>query len=164
MLLQVVLLAAVFVGVHAWQTRGLLPARERIVAPAAVLRDLDGREWRLPQDLHGRPAVVYFFAPWCGVCAASSPQLRWFQRLRGDDVAVILVGLDWQDVAELQEYRVEHALSHLPILVGDADLGAAYRVPGYPTYYVLDAQGRVARRDFGVSTLPGLWLRSIGLD
>lgn len=112
--------------------------------------------------LLGRPTVVYFFAPWCGVCAASSPQLRWFHHWRGDDVRVVMIGLDWSDPRELRDYATKHRLP-FPVLLGDATAGAAYRIRGYPTYYVIDVQGRVARRDFGVTTAVGLWLRTAGL-
>ena len=106
--------------------------------------------------------MVYFFAPWCGVCAASSPQLRWFHRWRGDDVQVLLVGLDWSTIAELRDYATRHALP-MPVLIGDPATGAAFRVRGYPTYYVLDSEGRVAARDIGLTTVVGLWIRTIGL-
>jgi hypothetical protein len=79
-------------------------------------------------------------APWCGVCAASSPPLRWFDRWTGGEVQVVLVGLDWSSPQELADYRIR----------------------GYPTYYVLDADGRIAGRDFGYTTAPGLWLRTRG--
>jgi peroxiredoxin len=148
-------------GVQAWRARGLLPADERTPMPAFALADLQGNPWT-PASLHGTPTVLYFFAPWCGVCAASAPQLRWFHRWRGADVQVVLVGLDWSSVQELHEYAARHRLT-MPILVGTPDTGAAYRVPGYPTYYVVDRQGRVARRDFGVTTVPGLWFRTLGL-
>ena len=106
--------------------------------------------------------MIYFFAPWCGVCAASSPQLRWFHRWRGDDVQVLLVGLDWSAPQELHDYAQRHELT-MPVLIGDRATGAAYRIQGYPTYYVIDAEGRVARRDTGLSTVAGLWLRTVGL-
>jgi hypothetical protein len=51
----------------------------------------------------------------------------------------------------------------MPVLAGDAATGAAYRVHGYPTYYVIDAQGRIARRDTGFTTVAGLWFRTLGL-
>jgi hypothetical protein len=51
----------------------------------------------------------------------------------------------------------------MPVLLGDRATGAAYRIQGYPTYYVIDAEGRVARRDTGLSTVAGLWLRTLGL-
>jgi len=147
---------------YSWQSRDLLPADQRTQAPAFDLVDIDGQRWRT-SDLLGKPAVLYFFAPWCGVCAASSPQLRWFARWRGDEVAVVMIGLDWQDADELRAYATRHRLQ-VPVLVGDPATGAAYRVRGYPTYYVIDAQGRVARRDFGFSSAPGLWLRTLGLQ
>jgi hypothetical protein len=49
------------------------------------------------------------------------------------------------------------------MLAGEAQTAADYRVRGYPTYYVLDRSGRVAGRDFGYTTAPGLWLRTRGL-
>lgn len=159
--IELLLVILVVGGLQAWRARDLLPADERTVAPPFELEDLDGRAWSLEQ-LRGKPAVIYFFAPWCGVCAASSPQLRWFQRWRGGEVSVLLIGLDYASPGELQEYARDHGLD-VPVLAGRPDTGVAYRVRGYPTYYVLDAQGRIAARDMGYTTAPGLWFRTLGL-
>ena len=161
LVLEIGIFVVIVAGVQAWRAHDLLPADERTAAPAFHLSDLDGRQWS-SADLVGRPTVVYFFAPWCGVCAASSPQLRWFHRWRGDDVQVLLVGLDWSTIAELRDYATRHALP-MPVLIGDPATGAAFRVRGYPTYYVLDSEGRVAARDIGLTTVVGLWIRTIGL-
>jgi peroxiredoxin len=158
---EVLLFVVIVGGIYAWRTRDLLPAGDRVPAPAFELTDLQGRPWSL-DALEGKPAVLYFFAPWCGVCAASSPQLRWFDRWQGDDVQVVLVGLDWSSPAELAEYAARHELQ-LPVLAAGPQTAADYRIRGYPTYYVLDAEGRVAGRDFGYTTAPGLWLRTRGL-
>jgi peroxiredoxin len=159
--LEALLVVVIVVGVQAWRARDLLPADQRTLAPDFTLADLHGGTWSTA-ELRGKPAVIYFFAPWCGVCAASSPQLRWFHRWRGDDVQVLLVGLDWSAPQELHDYAQRHGLT-MPVLVGDPATGAAYRIQGYPTYYVIDAEGRVARRDTGLSTVAGLWLRTLGL-
>ena len=160
-LAEVLLFVVIVGGIYAWRTRDLLPAGDRVPAPAFELTDLQGRPWSL-DALEGKPAVLYFFAPWCGVCAASSPQLRWFDRWRGEEVQVVLVGLDWSSPAELAEYAARHELQ-LPVLAAGPQTAADYRIRGYPTYYVLDAEGRVAGRDFGYTTAPGLWLRTRGL-
>jgi peroxiredoxin len=160
-LAEVLLFVAIVGGIYAWRTRDLLPAGDRDVAPAFELTDLEGRQWSL-DALEGKPAVLYFFAPWCGVCAASSPQLRWFDRWKGDEVQVVLVGLDWSSQAELSAYAARHELG-LPVLAAGPQTALDYRIRGYPTYYVLDAEGRVAGRDFGYTTAPGLWLRTRGL-
>jgi len=160
--LAALLLFVVIVGsIYTWRMRDLLPADERTATPRFDLVDLDGRRWT-PEALNGKPAVLYFFAPWCGVCAASAPQLRWFDRWVGDDVQVLLVGLDWSADTELVEYARKHGLT-VPVLTGDAETAANYRIRGYPTYYVVDSAGRIAGRDFGYTTAPGLWLRTRGL-
>jgi peroxiredoxin len=160
-LAEVLLVVVIVGGIYAWRTRDLLPAGERVAPPAFELLDLQGRRWT-PETLAGKPAVLYFFAPWCGVCAASSPQLRWFDRWMGEEVQVVMVGLDWANLEELADYAARHEL-RLPILAAGAEVAADYRVGGYPTYYVLDAEGRIAARDFGYTTAPGLWLRTRGL-
>jgi peroxiredoxin len=160
-LAEVLLFVVIIGSIYTWRTRDLLPVGDRVAAPAFELVDLQGRPWSL-EALEGKPAVLYFFAPWCGVCAASSPQLRWFDRWQGDEVQVVLVGLDWSSPAELAEYATRHELQ-LPVLAAGPQTAADYRIRGYPTYYVLDAEGRVAGRDFGYTTAPGLWLRTRGL-
>jgi hypothetical protein len=49
------------------------------------------------------------------------------------------------------------------VLAGDQETSAAFHVRGYPTYYVLDSQGRIAGRDMGLTTVAGLWIRTLGL-
>jgi peroxiredoxin len=159
--LEALAFIVIVAGIQAWRARDLLPADERTAVPAFELADLEGRTWR-SADLAGKPAVIYFFAPWCGVCAASSPQLRWFHRWRGNDVQVILIGLDYGSPSEVREYARRHSLT-MPVLFGTPATGAAFRISGYPTYYVIDAQGRIARRDVGLSTVAGLWIRTLGL-
>jgi thiol-disulfide isomerase/thioredoxin len=161
LVLEALVFIVIVVGIQAWRARDLLPAGERSALPRFELVDLHGRRWS-SEDLAGKPTVLYFFAPWCGVCAASSPQLRWFDRWRGQDVRLVMVGLDWANVAELRDYANRHRLS-MPVLIGDGATGAAFRIRGYPTYYVIDRTGRIARHDVGFTSLPGLWLRTVGL-
>lgn len=158
--LELLVVIVIVAGVQAWRARDLLPADERTPAPPLDLRDLDGRSWSTA-SLAGRPAVIYFFAPWCSVCSASAPQLRWFHRWRGGEVTLLLVGLDWSSESQLREYAASHELP-MPVLAGSAVTGAEWRIRGYPTYYVVDAQGRIAARDIGFTTAIGLWLRTLG--
>ena len=160
--LQLAALLVAVLAVHAWQTRDMLPAGERIMAPPFLLADVAGPSLA-SESLSGKPAVLYFFAPWCHVCAASAPQLRWFDRWFGDSTQVVLVALDYESPAEVSAWARAHEIG-MPVLLGDPDLAAAYRIRGYPTYYVLDSRGRIAGRDFGLSTVAGLWWRSLGLS
>lgn len=157
-ILQAAVLLLPALAVYAWQTRDLLPDGARIPAPALTLPALDGDALD-PAALEGRPAVLYFFAPWCGICSASAPQLRWFDRFFGDSTPLVLVALDFESPAQVREWVRRHDLE-APVVLGDAAAAAAFRIRGFPTYYVLDRQGRIAARDFGFTTVLGLWLRT----
>jgi thiol-disulfide isomerase/thioredoxin len=160
--LQLAALAVTVLAVQAWQSRDMLPAGQRVMAPQFVLEDAAGQAFD-SRSLAGKPVVLYFFAPWCNVCAASAPQLRWFERWFGDSSRVVLIALDYRSPAEVVAWTRAHDIT-MPVLLGDPQLASQYRIRGFPTYYVLDSLGRIASRDFGLTTLAGLWWRSLGLS
>ncbi len=144
-------------AIHAFQTRHLLDSGGT-PAPPLELPVLDGGTVDLRSSQ--TTTLVYFFAPWCHVCAASAHNLRALRRSQEDDeLTMLLVALDWQDVQEVRDYAERHALD-VPVLLGDAKTAADWQVVGYPTYYVVDGGHRIARRDFGYSTEFGLWWRT----
>lgn len=148
----------VFLLVQHWQTRDLLPADSQQTAPALQGALLDGGELDVA-SFTGRPTLVYFFAPWCKVCSFSASSL---QRLRDSysegELGMVMVALSYDSVGAVREFRDEHELT-IPVLLGNQHISASWNIYGFPTYYVLDSQGHVVSRDFGVSTTPGLRYR-----
>lgn len=161
-LLNIGLLAVVFVVVTAFQTRHMLPA-DRQPAPELTAAILQSGSYEL--DLAAsRPVVVYFFAPWCTYCAVSSDNLVRLRRWRDEsDLEIISVALDWQDVAEVSAYADKHELN-MPVLLGSRQTAQDWQVYAFPTYYVLDSKHRIVHRDIGYSTQLGLWWRSWAVD
>ena len=156
--LNVAFFAAVFVAVSMFQSRNMLAAGGE-AAPDLLGITLDGEVYRL-SEAEGRPVLVYFFAPWCKVCAASADNLVRLRRWRDDDeLEILAVALDWQDADEVRDYAERHGLN-VNVVLGDATVAGAWRVQAFPSYYVLDSRHRVLRRDIGYSTQLGLWLRA----
>lgn len=147
---------------YAYQTNGLLPTGEQ-AAPKLSATSLDG----MSIDLSERSAsatLVYFFAPWCGVCAASSGNIEHLREIRSDsELDILMVALDWQTTAEVQAYVDRHEIS-VPVLLGNRQIASDWNVYAFPTYYMLDSKQRIVRRDLGYSTLAGLWWRSTWID
>jgi peroxiredoxin len=151
---DVALLVAAFLAVHAWQTRDL-PIDQ--AAPATELPLLDGGGGQSAIRT-GEAGVVYFFAPWCRVCRASIDNL--------DDLVsdgrigwATTVALDYADADEVREF-IERTGVTLPVLMGDPDTAADWSIRGFPTYYVIDAEGRIHSRSVGYSTWLGMWFRA----
>jgi peroxiredoxin len=152
------LLAVVFFGGLAFQTRNML-ATDGQVAPELRGATLAGGLYDL-ESARDRPALVYFFAPWCKFCAASSGNLNRLRQWRDeDDIEIVAVALSWGSVEEVSEYVQRHDLN-VTVLLGDGAVSRQWQVHGFPSYYVLDDQHRIVRRDMGYSSQLGLWLRA----
>jgi peroxiredoxin len=159
LLLNAGLLAAVFFGVLAFQSRNML-ATDAQVAPDLQGTSLSGEPYDL-RDAAGRPALVYFFAPWCKICAASAGNLNRLRRWRDvDDIEIVAVALDWGTVDEVRDYVERHDLN-VKIVLGDVSVARQWRIQAFPSYYVLNSEHRLIRRDVGYSSQLGLWLRAL---
>lgn len=157
-LLNTAFFVAVFLVAFAFLSRNMLAADGQ-AAPELRGITLDGAAYDLAER-GDRPALVYFFAPWCKICAASSGNLNRLRRWRDHkDIEIVAVALDWQLAQEVREYVERHELN-VTVVLGDATVSRQWQIQAYPSYYVLDSRHRIVRRDIGYSTQLGLWLRA----
>ena len=157
-LLNAAFFIAVFFVLLAFQSRNMLAADGQ---PAPELKGitLAGVPYDLA-DVSDRPALVYFFAPWCKICAASSGNLNRLRRWRDPaDIEIVAVALDWNLAQEVRDYVQRHDLN-VTVVLGSLDVRQHWQIQAYPSYYVLDREHRILRRDIGYSTQLGLWLRA----
>ncbi len=156
--LNVLFFVAVFLAVSTFQARNML-STSGAMAPALNGPLLRGGSYDIA-TAGDRPMLVYFFAPWCKFCAVSSDNLTRLRRLRDEDsLEILTVVLDWQDLGEVRDYVVRHGID-LPVVLGDSQVAQDWNVYAFPTYYVLDSDRRIRRRDLGYSTQFGLWWRT----
>ncbi len=155
---QVALVLVAVWGVSECQAGHLLSRRQP--APDFALRSLEGETVRLA-DLRGRKVVLYFFSPWCAMCEYSSSNVRALREARSpSELAVVAVGLAYEDPDELRRFAREHELN-MPVVAGDEQVQRAYRIRAFPTVYVLDEAGAVEDRVVGYTTELGLRLRAL---
>ena len=158
-LLNAVFILVVFLVVTAYQSRNMLPA-DQDAAPELRGMTLAGATYALGEAL-GRPALVYFFAPWCKICGASADNLDRLRRWRdAGELEIVAVALDWSSVEEVRAYAERHELG-MPVLLADVSVRRQWQIHAYPSYYVLDGLHRITRRDIGYSTQFGLWWRAL---
>ena len=161
-LLNAALVAGVFLVGTAFTTRNMLSG-DGAPAPALVGPTLSG-ELYLLEDAASKPVLVYFFAPWCKICGAAADNLARLRRWRDpEDLEIVAVALDWASAGDVRAYAERHELN-VPVVLANLDTARDWQISGFPSYYVLDADHRIARRDFGYSSQFGLWWRTLGLD
>jgi peroxiredoxin len=122
-------------------------------APDFVVTTLDGRTLR-SHDLHGRVAVIAFWATWCVPCRGELPEVqRVYQRYQGDPrVAILAVDIADRDSSEqARAFLRKNGLSMPAAMdVTDSSAGVAKGSAaeslgqhGLPQIYVLDPRGHV---------------------
>jgi len=147
------LILLVFLAIHGWQTRDL-PVDEP--APETVLALLDGSGIRSAVN-EGEAGIVYFFAPWCFYCRTSIGNLDGLVA-QGRVSWATVVALDYTDAGEVQEF-VDRTGITLPVLMGTPATASDWSVRAFPTYYVIDAEGRISSRSVGYSSWLGMAIR-----
>lgn len=152
--MDLALVGLVFVAVMAWQTRHLPTGAP---APDFTLRTLDGTQVRL-SELQGKPVVLAFWAPWCGVCKAESSTLSALQGTVGGSAHVLSVAVAYEDEEDVRRFAREHAVDY-PVLLGSDALMRAYGVEQFPTTFFVSSEGKLERAAVGYTTRLGLLWR-----
>jgi peroxiredoxin len=154
-----VALLVILVLVVQWQGQHLLAADGTRQAPDLELQSLSGDLVSL-QSQNAETTVVYFFSPWCAVCNASFNNLEDLKQARpGNELSIIAVALDWSQRQDVQRFVDEHRVS-FPVILGNPKVAADWKIRAYPTYYVLDQDGKIVGRSLGYSSELGLRFRT----
>lgn len=115
--------------------------------------DLDGKPF-MGSELRGKIVLLDFWAVWCAPCIDAVPGLnRLQQELAAENFELIGYAVFSGPGEDVRAFADEHGIEYR-VIVGDNDLTFDYGVIGYPTYLLIDQQGRQVRKYVGA--LPGL--------
>jgi peroxiredoxin len=151
---DVTVVVLIFVAISAWQTRRLPTGAP---APDFTLRTLTGEQVRL-SELRGKPVVLAFWAPWCGVCKAESSTLSSLQSTVGDSARVLSVAVAYENEEDVSRFAREQGVDY-PVLLGGSELTRAYAVDQFPTTFFVSSEGLLERASVGYTTRLGLLWR-----
>ena len=145
---------AVRVGPQLGALLGVGPTPDE--APAYELVTLAGDTLR-SADLAGRVVVVNFWATWCPPCRLEMPSLQKLHERRGGDGVVVLgFSTDVGGDAGVSAFLEERGITYPVGKATSAHHRAFGAIPGIPTTFVLDSQGRVRHRVVGYFASPAM--------
>ncbi len=156
---DIFLYAVILYGVYSWQTGHLIKADGTEPVPAFTAQTISG-EFISSENFSGKKSLVYFFATWCAACNMSMSNLNALhRRAESGELAVYLVALSYETKQEIEEYVARHELN-MPVILGTPQMARDFRIESFPTYYVINEEGKIISRDVGYSTRTGLLWRS----
>jgi thiol-disulfide isomerase/thioredoxin len=120
------------------------------VAPSAKLETLDGAPVDLAQFVGKTPAVLEFWATWCGNCQELEPTLKAMHAKYGSRVSFIGVAVSVnQSPARVKAYVAKHELPWTQLFDRRGEASGAYDAPATSYVVVLDGAGRVVYTGVG---------------
>lgn len=149
------LLGLIMFAVMAWQSKDMLSTDGSVRINQQNLVSLQGAVSPLLSDQ--KPNLIYFFAPWCQICALSIGNLEY---LNTDKVNIVVVALDYGSKEEVLEFVNKHEVAST-VLLGQNQLKKQFAIQGYPSYYLVDKDFKVISSSYGYSTALGLKLREV---
>ncbi|MEA2280010.1 MAG: cytochrome c biosis protein CcmG, thiol:disulfide interchange protein DsbE [Solirubrobacteraceae bacterium] len=133
---------------------GTPKAAQRRIAPALPATTLVAPAVTVAQ-LRGKPAIVHFWASWCGPCTVEAPELAHLAAaLHG---RARLVGVDWSDShSGGAAFVAKHGWSFPNLEDPAGRTGGPWGITGLPSTFLLDVRGRIVARLTGPQTAAGL--------
>ncbi len=109
--------------------------RETLVGPPVTLSSLLA-------GAGGRPAVVVFWASWCGPCEREAPAIERFARSSAGRGRV--AGVDWSDeLSSARTFIKRYGWTFPNVRDAEGAVGSAYHLTVLPTSFVIDQDQHV---------------------
>ena len=90
-------------------------------------------------SLSGKPAVLWFWAPWCPFCNAEAPGVS---QVAASNPRVTFLGVAARaDVGQMQAFVSKYGLNFTNLNDADGSIWARYNVPWQPAYVFYRADG-----------------------
>jgi thiol-disulfide isomerase/thioredoxin len=120
--------------------RGLLAKGTE--APAWTLKNSDGKDVKL-SDFKGKVVVLDFWGSWCPPCRAAMPGIqKLHEKYKDKGVEVIGMNFERSALASPAKFMKDNGYTYNLVLKADT-IADKYKVNGWPTFYILDKEGKV---------------------
>ena len=128
------------------------PVAITLQAPEIEGQTLAGKAFRLSDTIRGKVAVISFSGHWCGPCVAMHPvQKELLRKYSRDQVVLIEVNSDSEKSLDKVRRKISNdGLEWIVVTDGsDGPVSEAWQISAWPTYFVLDRDGKIRRRSTG---------------
>ena len=122
------------------------------LAPDFALKNLKGHTVRLA-DFTGKVVLLNFWATWCPPCRIEIPHLKeLYAKYQDKGLEVVGVSLDHAGEGVVKTFVEKNQINY-PILLGNDNIVMDYGgILGIPTSFLVDRQGKIRQKLFGLQS------------
>jgi peroxiredoxin len=115
-------------------------------APDFVLKDLNGRKFRLSDFRGKQPVMIIFSATWCMFCRDEIPHFKAIHAAYAKQ-GLEMVNIDIQEPRErVAKFTAKQGLPYRVLLDEDGTVGGIYDIRGVPSVVLVDPKGNILCR------------------
>jgi len=113
------------------------------LAPAWTANDLSGKPVSLA-DLKGKMVLLDFWTTWCPPCRQDAPSLdKLYEKYGAKDLVIVGVSVS-EERTVVEKFLREHPHSFPIVLTTENEMPRPFQIGVFPTYIVIDKDGKVA--------------------
>ena len=156
--LQAIFFVIFFLSISWWQTKDMLAKNTQLSQTQLILPTLEGELMTYDLSNNNKKTLLYFVAPWCGICHLAIDNLEAIYQSKSKELAIFIIALGWDSKESVDEFIEQHELT-IPVLLGSHETQQRFKVTAFPSYYLISKNGSVLSKDSGYSTELGLRAR-----
>lgn len=127
---------------------------ERMTPPNIQSKDLAGKDFNL-ESLRGKHVLLTFWGAWCGPCKGDHPALKaMMQEYQSRDIEFVGIAVDRKKEI-VEDYLKNNGIGGTTLYFDinrfsamEEPIANDYQVSGFPTYILLDPEGRILVRGY----------------
>ena len=145
-----IFMAILLIGLAATGCTAAPQQGSRQPAPDFNLKTLDGKTLQL-SALRGKVVLLDFWATWCPPCKAEIPHFKELHdQYKAKGLEIIGVALDQDGEAAVRPFAQQNQINYPLSATKAQELAQAYGgVRGIPTTFLIDKQGKIAKKYIG---------------
>lgn len=126
----------------------LIPLENRASAPDFTLEKIDQGQLTL-SNLKGNIVLLDFTTTWCYWCDVQAPQIEEvYNKYKNGNFTVI--SIDCKEDLKTVRNKYPQGKHIFPVVLDyDGSTALSYGIPGYPTFFLLDKNGKIAYTQSG---------------
>jgi cytochrome c biogenesis protein CcmG, thiol:disulfide interchange protein DsbE len=122
-------------------------------APDFKLKSVSGGNPINLSQYRGKPVFVVFWAAWCGPCRKEIPELKSLHaKYAPKGVEFVSVAVGWRQTEEdIKKFQTAQQLPYQILWDKDNAVADQWGIHSIPTNFIIDHDGVIRYRDFGIS-------------